>query len=292
MSFWDDLSKKLKRNIHGRDKKDWFGSAASPTPAAVAAPAPATDPLMEEQRRLAFGRLDELRNFYNADPMALQLQSSLQARMSGQDVPFSQAVRNALLAGNSDAGASQVAGDQAMIRQAMANAGLGGSGIETSAILNARRAASKVTRAERRNITSRAELENFNARTAAQQQAQNYLLQKQQAMAQAGQHEVDLRSQMTNVQNEGQAAPSTQAAQADQARIDMLRQKYAGQNPFLKELSWRTPGNTASSLQNVGFGQMAPVADMNAYNNKVMALQQQAAAWDSDKAAFLQKHGY
>lgn len=166
-----------------------------------------TDPL-EIQRELMFGSLDSLLNFYNR-PEGQQLMQQLQQRASGQAQPFTPGVVNAQLANNADASAGQFNNERDMIRMAMGNAGLGGSGLETSALVNSQRQANGMTRAGRREITSRAELENYQAQERAQGQVQSYLAQKQANEAAARAAEVGLRSQMTM---EGDASATTAQA--------------------------------------------------------------------------------
>lgn len=154
-----------------------------------------TDPL-EIQRELMFQSLNSLLGFYDR-PEGQALMQQLQARASGQSQPFTPGVVNAQLANNADASAGQFNNERDLIRMAMSNAGLGGSGLEMSALVNSQRQANGMTRAGRREITSRAELENFQAQERAQSQVQSYLAQKQANEAAARAAEVGLRAQMT-----------------------------------------------------------------------------------------------
>lgn len=153
---------------------------------------------LEQERNTALQRLEQLRTYYDR-PDAAQLLQQLQGRASGQDAPFTQDVIGSLLAGNADASAGMARSEGDMLRQRYANAGLSGSGIETSAMVMSRRRASALARAGRREITSRAALENYQARERAQSQVMQYVQQRQMAEQAAGMAEVDFRSRMQAV---------------------------------------------------------------------------------------------
>jgi hypothetical protein len=158
----------------------------------------ATIDQLEEQRRKALERLESLRTYYER-PDAAQLLAQFQGRASGEQQPFDRPTLDAMYSQNADASAGMFAGERDAIRQQFANAGLGGSGLETSALITSRRRAGAAARAGRRDITSRAALENYQARERAQQQVAQYLRDRQQAEQTAGLAEVDFRSQMREV---------------------------------------------------------------------------------------------
>ena len=173
---------------------------------------------LAEQRDMIFELLKKQLDFYNR-PEAVQAQQLLTDRAQGGSVPFGPNVVNAMFADNADAQAAQVAGDAELINRAFANAGLSGSGLQTSAILNSRSRAAGRSRAGRRDITSRAELANFQAKERAQQQLVAFLAQKQAAEQAVAFREADLRSQIHatgDPQNVAQVTgtPPEQVAQA------------------------------------------------------------------------------
>lgn len=118
-----------------------------------------------------------LANFYNT-PESQTLFGQVQGRAAGQDSPFSANLISSLIADSTSANARGVSRDSDMIRRMMANSGLSGSGLETSALVNARRGATAQTTAARRDITSRAELANYQAKVAAQQEVNQMLQQR------------------------------------------------------------------------------------------------------------------
>lgn len=203
---------------------------------------------LADQRQLILDRIAQLGGFYDTDPVSqryqqgafgenpeqLLLQSQLQGRAGGSDAPFTPSVISALLGQSSDALAGRVANESDLVRQNFANRGLGGSGLEASALVNSRRNASAQQIAGRRDITSRAQLENFQARAQAQQQLQGYqqnLLQQQQgltqsrfgAQSQAAGMETDFRSRLYEIQNqEAQQAQRTKQQQSFMNRINLL----------------------------------------------------------------------
>lgn len=196
---------------------------------------------LEEQRQLIEARLAQLRSFMDNDPQAQALAGffqgqapqgllgQLQARASGTSSPFGANTIASLIADSTGANARGVQRDSDLIRRSFANSGLSGSGLETSALVNARRQATAANTAARRQITSRAELANFQARERAQQQVQGFLqqqLQAQQALVNqrlqneqfsAGQ-EINHRQQFRDVQG-GAAGTDPMAEQNRQRQI-------------------------------------------------------------------------
>lgn len=173
---------------------------------------------LERQRELIFSLLQDQRKFFDR-PEAQQARGFITERAEGGASPFGPDVTNAMFADNADAIAAGQAGDTQAINRAFANAGLSGSGAQTSAILNSRSRAAGASRAGRRDITSRAALANFQARERAQQQLVGFLQAQQQAEFQAAQQEANMRSKIHatgDAQNVAQvtATPPEQVAQA------------------------------------------------------------------------------
>lgn len=154
-----------------------------------------TNELLRRQQEIeaALGRMQgffgtsqaaqDLQGFFNS-PLAQGLQGQLQGRASGAQSPFSPDLIASLIAGSTDANARGVSRDSDMIRRQFANSGLAGSGLEISALVNARRQATSANTQARRDITSRAQLENFQAQERAQAQVQSFLQQRLQAQQQ------------------------------------------------------------------------------------------------------------
>lgn len=109
------------------------------------------------------------------DPNSEELKDMLYARGRGNDVPFTPNVLAGMYSQNADSAAAGFGSERDMVRQSMANQGLTGSGMETASILSAMRAQGQQVRTGRRDITTRAQLENFGARERAQAQIQEFL---------------------------------------------------------------------------------------------------------------------
>lgn len=127
----------------------------------------------------------QVAGFHQQAP-AQALMAQLQGRAAGTDVPFTPSVIATMVGQDVGAANRAMQNQNALVRQQMARSGMSGSGMELSALINARRAAAASARAARSRITSRAHLSNFQARERAQQQIQGYLqqqLQNQQFMA-------------------------------------------------------------------------------------------------------------
>lgn len=149
-----------------------------------------TQAFVQQERQNALNLYQQDRAFYDS-PDAQALQRGFMDRAMGKVQPFTPSVVQNMY-GQSAAGANgSFAAERDMIRQNMANSGLGGSGAETTQLLMAQRKASQQAMAGRRDITSRASLENYGALERAQQAAAAYLeqvaAQKQaSAFAEAG----------------------------------------------------------------------------------------------------------
>jgi hypothetical protein len=218
---------------------------------------------LEEQRRLAFERLQQLRQFYQ-NPESAQLLTQMQSQASGASAPFSPGVVNAQLADNADASAGQVRNEQDMMSRAFANAGMSGSGLEASAMVNSRRRAAAASRARPRPITTPPELANFQARERAQQQLQTYLQQRQQAEAQAGLAEVDLRSRMHETGDAQNISGQATNPQANQQAAQAAQQAPAPQRgPNFGQYSTPLP-QTVYDVQPFGLGGYRQVANQQA----------------------------
>lgn len=215
---------------------------------------------LETQRRLAFERLTQLRNFYER-PESAQLLTQMQGRASGTDSPFSGEVTSQMYGANADNANGQFGMEREAILRAMGNAGLGGSGLQANAMINARRRSSAAARSGRMEITSRAALGNFQAREQAQQQLMQYMQQRQGAEQDASFKEIDLRSQMRNIQDAPPQAAATApgAAAAPQTQPNAqnrgLVQGYfgAGGGAFNAQSQYLAP--TYSSFGGTGISQ-------------------------------------
>lgn len=174
----------------------------------------ASPDLLEEQRRLLFEALQKAGGFYGSDPNAQNLMGQFMGmtQPGGANGPFTPNVVNAQLATNSDSNAAAFGAQRKLVQRAMANAGLTGSGLEASAIMSAQRQSQAATRTGRQAITSRADLENYQARERAQGMAMNFLQQQAQLQSNALGQEAGYRAQMhetgdaTNISSNAGAA--------------------------------------------------------------------------------------
>jgi hypothetical protein len=151
---------------------------------------------LDDQLNEIFRRLGIQGNFYSQDPQAQQLQQQLSDRASGADAPYNQGTIDRLVGQEADGAAAGFAGEQDQINQFFANSGLSGSGVQGSAVVDARRRANAATRSARRDITSRADLSNFQAKETAQQQLQTYVAQREMAMRDVAAQEIEQRSRI------------------------------------------------------------------------------------------------
>lgn len=151
--------------------------------------------LLEEQRKAIFDALSKQGGFYDSGNSNTLMQS-IMSQVQGGDQPFTDQVRQNMLADNSDASASGYNRSRDMINQAMANAGLAGSGLQASALFGAQSQQSMAARTGRREVNTRAQLENYSARERAQTQAMNFLAQQQQNAMQTTGMEVEQRGRM------------------------------------------------------------------------------------------------
>lgn len=247
---------------------------------------------LQEQRDLIEKLFGDWKGFYQQQP-AQDLMGQIQGRAAGTDVPFTQPVVDSMMVDNARNAAGGFNRDREMIYQALSAAGLGGSGLGASAVMGASRRAAALAREGRRQITTNAQLQNFQARERAQQQAQSYLAQQQQAQAQQAQSELGYRSQFREIQQE-----DPQTAQ--------LRQQFSGANPFLKQLGsmssvgWDpnaggplgggTPFSRGSyTVAGQQFGWDRDRANQ-ALDNKRSSLMAQAADWSAQRDAFLARY--
>ena len=156
-------------------------------------PTGADDAKLEEQRRLAFGSLNQGANYF-ASPFGQQIQGAIGARAAGADAPYTQAVQDRLFSRQADLAASAEQSDQARIRSMMGERGMEGSGAALAAMLGAGRQRSAANSAALSDIENRAQLENFGARVQGQQQGADWLAQRSAAEAPYRLKEADLRS--------------------------------------------------------------------------------------------------
>ena len=247
--------------------------------------------LLEEQRKAIFDALQRQGVFYDgADAQALQ--RSIMNQVSGQDQPFTDQVRQNMLADNSDASASGYQRNQEQINRAMANAGLVGSGLQASALMGAQMQQGMAARQGRREVNTRAQLENYSARERAQTTAMNYLAQQEQAKRQVMNSEVEQRSRMhatgdaENVAavtgGQGPAAPQPQPVQpALSAPTPARPQQYGLSNVTLlqKRQQLQMPFGVA------GGGGFQNVQTQAAYDPQEVSKQQQDRAYLSQLQA-------
>ncbi len=285
MGYFQDVGKKVKRTFTNDNSN-------APAPAVQQFGNPAQNQQfgakVEEQRGMIDNRLGELRNLY-AQPDANTLWGQIQARASGQHVPYSPEVLNAMYADNADASAGMVASQSEMMRRAMANAGLGGSGLELSGQMNINRQANKATRAGRRKITSTGTLRNFQSQERAQQQAQNYLAAKNQSAMTAGLAEIDYRSKMSET-----TSTNPNVNPQEQARIADLRKQYSGANPYEK---WLGAAGGSGQPYNMSMGTLSVASPNLGYRAPMdparrASLERQAADWNAQRNQFFAQHGY
>lgn len=144
---------------------------------------------------MIFDALQKQGAFYD-NPNSQTLMNSIMQQVQGGDQPFTDQVRQNMLADNADASAGGFSRSRDMINQAMANAGLAGSGLQASALMGAQAQQSMAARTGRREVNTRAQLENYAARERAQTQAMNFLAQQEQAKRAVTGAEVDQRSRM------------------------------------------------------------------------------------------------
>ena len=151
---------------------------------------------MQRLRAQSFGELDQEKNWWDTDQNAVEVRNSLQGQMRGQDVPFTEMVQQGMIGQSQDANAAALAQENQLIRQRMANQGLSGGGGELSAMVQSQRQTSAAQRAASRDIRTRAELENFQARERARQEVSQLMAREAAQRMQATNKAADLRSQL------------------------------------------------------------------------------------------------
>lgn len=181
--------------------------------------------LLEEQRKLLFEALQGSGQFYDTNSNAGALMQAIMRQVSGEDSPFTQQVVQNMLADNADAGAASFSRDRQGISRAMANAGLSGSGLAANAMNMAQSRNAGATRAGRREVQTRAQLENYNAKIQANTQGMNFLAAQARQRQDAAFQEAGYRAQMhetgdaQNMSNQGQGQPQQQTAQPAQPAL-------------------------------------------------------------------------
>jgi len=265
--------------------------------------------LLAQEREKIFGLYGQAGSFYD-NPESQALLAQLQGRASGEAVPFDQQVTSGMYAANADASAGRFGGESDMIRRAFSNAGMGGSGLQAQAMIQSRRKANAATRTGRREITSRAQLENFQARERGQQQVQNFLAQKQQAMQQAQFAEAQARSQQhatgdaTNVaQATGTPTAQTQTPSAAPAaakpdpQVEAMRKRFMGANPFARHIGSGKPGGAQYADANrfgtsFSSGASRLATDTSRWNAQQESYKRQSDDWNRQQANFFSAYGY
>ena len=159
------------------------GSAGSATPGGVAAnnlssfypgqlQGESPQDTMTRMRQGAFGMAGDTLRAFDA-PLAQATQSSILGTLQGSNVPFDDAVTQALLAANADTGAGNFSAQADAIRRSFGARGMGGGGGQLQSILDAMNRTNQQTAAGARDIGANAALQNFGAeeraRTAGQQ---------------------------------------------------------------------------------------------------------------------------
>lgn len=135
------------------------------------------EPTADAQRRQLFDPLNAQLGLY-ADPYVSDLAAMLNARASGADAPFGPGAASAWAAPQQDANASGLAAQQGQIRSQFARSGLSGSGLEASALLEAKRRAGRAARSIGNAASLQAGLANFEARERAARDAQALIAQR------------------------------------------------------------------------------------------------------------------
>lgn len=255
------------------------------------------DDLLAEQRKLIFEALQRQGGFYDS-PNSQGVMDAIMRQVKGEDQPFTGQVVTNMLADNADASAGGFRNNRDMIARAMANAGLTGSGLEQSALMSAQMQQGRMARQGRREINTRAQLENFQARERAQTAAMNFLAQQEQAKRAVAFAEVDQRGKMhatgdaTNVaaatgqpmpqgQQPGVAAPQT--VQPALSKPTPARPtQYGLSNATLSIPRW---GGISGGLPSTGYVSPQQVYDTRAnYDRDTQMYQAQIQQQTRDRA--------
>lgn len=148
---------------------------------------------LDAQRKRLFDLLSNLRGFYDR-PEGKELLDLFMSRSRGESQPFGPDVVNTQLAQNAGAGGADFGTQREAILRSFAQRGLSGGGLELSALLGQQNRVAADVRRGRREITSRAQLENFAAQERAQAAASQFLAQQAAQQTQVGLQEADYRS--------------------------------------------------------------------------------------------------
>lgn len=183
------------RMVSGQFGLDPLGRSIDPQSlsSAMASSAGGGDAKLEEQRRLAFGSLNQGANYFNS-PLGNQTYNSLSNTQAGIDVPYTQEVQDRMFSQQGDLAAGQEAGAQDRIRSSFANRGMEGSGGELAAMLGAGRERSAQNTQALTEIQNKAQLENFGARERAREASTGFMGARSSAEAPYRLKEADLRS--------------------------------------------------------------------------------------------------
>ena len=254
---------------------------------------------------MLFDALQKSGNFFDTDPNAQGVLQSIMRQVQGTDQPFTPGVVNNMLADSADSNAATYNSQRQQVNRAMANAGLSGSGLEASALSGMQSQVAGSTRAGRRDIQTRSQLENYNAKTQANTQAMNFLAQQAQQHQAAAFQEAGYRSQMNetgdaaNMSNQDPAAAqATQQVQPALAKPMPARPTQFGlSNKTLLAPSMNTSqfggtmggvgGTPGAESAGLGNGAAMQANAFAAYQQQVSQqqrdrswLQQQQTQWD------------
>jgi hypothetical protein len=243
------------------------------------------DPMaeLEAARQRAESAAGGLEGMYST-PEAMRLQQQLEAQMGGADAPFSESVTRNLFADVADSSAASNQATNERLRRGFANSGIGRSGGQIKAEIEAQRAAGKQTREGKRQIDTTAATENF----AARERARQMLEQRQQAKAANQARAADLRMNLADrYQVTGQDPVAGQMANFQQMLMSLMAQGQGGQGggfgPQLAYPESQSPNSpTASSRDRPGLNSTS--VNRNPYGAGVTKRDQQADAIADAKA--------
>ena len=163
------------------------------------------DEALDQGRTAAFGRLHDMRTYYEGQQQQ-DLLGQMQAAAAGVDVPYTQDVINSELATVSDSVAAAEASNMDLIDQNYAARGQGQSGGAMAAKLTNRRKHQAEGRMGRKNVRQNASQRNTERRIQAQQQVAGQFQQAAAQQAQSNLAEVNMLMQAENVQSDERQA--------------------------------------------------------------------------------------
>lgn len=166
-----------------------FGAAGSPTSGGGLD----GDALLEQQRQLAFGRLDDVDELYQTRLADLTNQA-LERQIAGTDRPFGDERLNQMEARLAAQSAAADRGRRNRIREDFASRGLGGSGAQLDSELQSMGRASAQRGQNLTSLLIQQAMENFQARERAQAGAQSWLANQAAGIMPAILEEARMRS--------------------------------------------------------------------------------------------------